>query len=146
MENRKRSARKCQIAVQVGSSLLRLVSPEHGAPLLDYMGDARSHMPEGLRHTLPGIRFYDNLRLGHKSFMILINNKEVWRGDAEAEGYLVFGPREKISQLKRKSQIDPFSRGMPEAWITGEELDKAKEIGLVIHSPSTAVGSIILDV
>ena len=122
------------IIVEVGKSLLPLVDPAKGAPLLERVQALRQQVALELGMVLPGVRFRDNLALPLEGYTIKIREQLTASGEVRIGRYLALGPPDVVSRMRGECVCDPVY-GMKALWIGSAERGDAEKNGMVLFEP-----------
>ncbi|MGV8125201.1 MAG: FHIPEP family type III secretion protein [Candidatus Xenobiia bacterium LiM19] len=133
------------IIVEVGRSLLPLVDPGKGAPLLERIRALRSQMVIELGIVLPGVRFRDNLALPLEGYSIKIREHLIASGEVRVGRYLALAPPDVLSRMKGECVTDPVY-GMKALWIGSAERAEAEKNGMVLFEPISVISMHITEI
>ncbi len=126
--------RRDHIRLELGRSLLPLVDPGSGAPVLELTKSLRKDMARETGVILPGFRVIDNMTIPFNNYVVFIKETPVASGEIFLERFLVMGPGEALSNLKGWSARDP-AFGNPAKWIEKPELETAEKAGCMVMGP-----------
>jgi len=129
-----------EICLEVGRSLLSLVDPNQGAPLLERITTLRRHVARQAGYVLPGVRFRDNLALQLDEYTLRIHGREVARGRVRPRQLLAMGPEERLLQLDGERVIEP-AYGLEGVWITPEQREVAQQLNLMLSDPVSMIAT-----
>lgn len=126
------------IIVELGRSLLPLVDPGKGAPLMERIKAIRSQMIIELGVVLPGVRLRDNLALPPEGYSIKIREHLIASGEVRTGRYLALAPPDVLSRIKGECVSDPVY-GMKALWIGSAERTEAEKNGIVLFEPISVI-------
>jgi len=133
------------ILVEVGRSLLAMVDPGKGAPLLERIQSLRQQVALELGIVLPGVRFRDNLSLPPEGYSIKIREQTVASDEVRVGRYLALAPPEVLSRMKGECISDPVY-GMKALWIGSAERAEAERNGMVLFDPVSVIAMHITEI
>lgn len=123
-----------RIGLEVGRSLLPLLDPQNGAPLLDHIESLRAELAQLLGLFLPQIRVNDNLTLEENRFLVRIKGAPVYAGELFLDRLFAVGSPQQLDNLEGWVTHDPIL-GTRAKWIDGEAKEKAEGLGCTILGP-----------
>src|SRR5579871_50222 len=125
--------------VEVGARLIPLVDPKRGAGLLDRIGGLRRDLARRNGVWVPPIRVRDNIQLNQDTYRILINGREVARGQLRPDSWLAINPGNARLPIEGEETKDP-AFGLPAKWITANDRQRAELGGYtVVDAPSVLI-------
>ena len=128
------------LSLEIGYTLVPLVSDKKGADLLKRIGAIRKEIALDLGLVAPNIRIMDNMSLNPDEYCFKIQGVEVARGNILVGSYLGINPgnvQEEISGIRTK---DP-TFGLPAIWIAEENRAKAEMLGYTVVDPSSIIAT-----
>lgn len=123
-----------RIGLEIGRSLLPLLDPQNGAPLLDHIEGLRAELAQLLGLFLPQIKVVDNLTLEENRYMVRIKGAPVYAGELFLDRLFAIGSPQQLDNLEGWTTHDPIL-GTRAKWIDGEAKDKAEGLGCTILGP-----------
>jgi flagellar biosynthesis protein FlhA len=117
--------------VEVGARLIPLVDPKRGAGLLDRIGGLRRDLARRNGVWVPPIRVRDNIQLSQDTYRILINGREVARGQLRPDSWLAINPGSAHLPIEGEDAKDP-AFGLPAKWITANDRQRAELGGYTV--------------
>jgi flagellar biosynthesis protein FlhA len=125
--------------VEVGARLIPLVDPKRGAGLLDRIGGLRRDLARRNGVWVPPIRVRDNIQLSQDTYRILINGREVARGQLRPDSWLAIDPGTARLPIDGEDAKDP-AFGLPAKWIAANDRQRAELGGYtVVDAPSVLI-------
>ena len=125
--------------VEIGARLIPLVDPKRGAGLLDRIGGLRRDLARRNGLWVPPIRVRDNIQLGQDTYRILINGREVARGQLRPNAWLAIDPGGTRLPIEGEETRDP-AFGLPAKWISENDRQRAELGGYtVVDAPSVLI-------
>jgi flagellar biosynthesis protein FlhA len=121
------------LILELGKSLLPLVDPQNGAPLLAKVEQIREEVAREVGVVIPPVRVTDNLQLDHQ-YLLRIKDAPVAIGEIFLDRLLVLGSLELLGQLEGWTTQDPVHR-LPAKWVSQEVKDKAEGLGCPVLGP-----------
>ena len=128
------------LSLEIGYTLVPLVSDKKGADLLKRIGAIRKEIALDLGLVAPNIRIMDNMSLNPDEYCFKIQGVEVARGNILVGSYLGINPgnvQEEIPGIRTK---DP-TFGLPAIWIAEENRAKAEMLGYTVVDPSSIIAT-----
>ncbi|MGP1415404.1 MAG: flagellar biosynthesis protein FlhA [Treponema sp.] len=128
------------LSLEIGYTLVPLVTEKKGADLLKRIGAIRKEIALDLGLVAPNIRIMDNMSLNPDEYCFKIQGVEVARGNILVGSYLGINPgnvQEEIPGIRTK---DP-TFGLPAIWIAEENRAKAEMLGYTVVDPSSIIAT-----
>lgn len=129
-----------EICLEVGRSLIGLVDPRQGAPLLERVTFLRRHVAGQFGYVVPAVLFRDNLALRMDEYALRIHGREVARGRVKPQGLLAFGPEDRLLQLEGERAFEP-TYGQEGVWISSQQLEEARKLNLLVLDPVSLIAT-----
>lgn len=123
-----------RIQLEIGRSLLPLLDPQNGAPLLDHIENLRADLAQLLGLPLPQIRVVDNLTLDENRFLVKIKGAPVFSSELFLERLFAVGSPPQLDSLEGWTTHDPVL-GTRAKWIESEHKEKAEAAGCTLLGP-----------
>jgi flagellar biosynthesis protein FlhA len=123
-----------RIGLEIGRSLLPLLDPQNGAPLLDHIESLRAELAQLLGLLLPQIKVNDNLTLEENRYLVRIKGAPVYAGELFLDRLFAVGSPAQLDSLEGWTTHDPIL-GTRAKWIEGEAKEKAESLGCTILGP-----------
>jgi len=128
------------LSLEIGVSLLPLVTENKSSDLLKRIGAIRKEIALDLGLVVPDIRILDNLNLNGEEYCFKIQGVEVAKGRILVGSYLGINPgnvQEEIPGIRTK---DP-TFGLPAIWISEENRARAEMLGYTVVDPSSIIAT-----
>ena len=128
------------LSLEIGYTLVPLVSDQKGADLLKRIGSIRKEIGIESGLVAPSIRILDNMALNPDEYCFKIQGVEVARGNILVGSYLGINPgnvQEEIPGIRTK---DP-TFGLPAIWIAEENRAKAEMLGYTVVDPASIIAT-----
>ena len=127
------------VRLELGYGLLPLVSAESGGQrLTDQIKALRRQLAAESGFIMPQVRIQDNLQLAANTYVVLIKEIEVGRGDVRPNRLLVMDPNGQSIDLPGTETIEP-TFGLPAMWVDPENREEATFKGYTVVDPATVV-------
>jgi flagellar biosynthesis protein FlhA len=123
-----------RIGLEIGRSLLPLLDPQNGAPLLDHIETLRAELAQLLGLFLPQIRVNDNLTLEENRYLVRIKGAPVYAGELFLDRLFAIGTPAQLDSLEGWTTHDPIL-GSRAKWIDNDAKEKAEGLGCTILGP-----------
>ncbi|MDQ7826251.1 MAG: FHIPEP family type III secretion protein [Candidatus Eremiobacteraeota bacterium] len=120
------------ITIELGTSLLPLVDPYAGTPLLERLNVLRDEIAQALGFVIPSINVKDNLSLEPNAYLIRLRESPVTSGELYLERFLAMGSLDQLGAIKGWSMLEPTYK-MNAKWIEPGEREKAEEAGCIVQ-------------
>lgn len=121
------------LVLELGKSLLPLVDPQNGSPLLSKVEQIREEVAREVGVVIPPLRVVDNLQLDHQ-YLLRIKDAPVAVGEIFLDRFMVLGSLELLGQLEGWTTQDPVHR-WPAKWVVAEAKEKAESLGCPVLGP-----------
>lgn len=123
-----------RIQLEIGRSLLPLLDPQNGAPLLDHIETLRSELVSLLGVYLPQIRVVDNLGLDENRYLVKIKSAPVFSAELFLDRLFAVGAPQQLDSLAGWVTQDPVL-GTRAKWIEPDDKEKAENAGCSVLGP-----------
>lgn len=123
-----------RIQLEIGRSLLPLLDPQNGAPLLDHIESLRSELVSILGVYLPQIRVVDNLGLDENRYLVKIKSAPMFSAELFLERLFAVGAPQQLDSLTGWVTQDPVL-GTRAKWIEPDDKEKAEAAGCTVLGP-----------
>lgn len=123
-----------RIQIEIGRSLLPLLDPQNGAPLLDHIENLRSDLAQVLGLPLPQIRVIDNLSLDENRYLLKLKGAPIFSSELFLDRLFAVGAPSQLDALEGWTTHDPILANRAK-WIEGEQKEKAESAGCTILGP-----------
>ncbi len=127
-----------RVSVEVGARLIRLVESKGKKGLAERIPKLRRELTKQHGLWIPAIRIRDNLQLTPEGYCILINGREVARGELRPDQFLVINPGEFAQTLGGEMTTEP-TFGLPAMWLQASKRQRAELSGLTVVDPISVV-------
>lgn len=121
------------LMLELGKSLLPLVDPQNGSPLVAKVEQIREEVAREVGVVIPPLRISDNLQMDNQ-YLLRIKDAPVAMGEIFLDRLMVLGNFEVLGQLEGWSTQDPVHR-LPAKWVMGELKEKAENLGCPVLGP-----------
>ena len=128
------------LSLEIGYTLVPLVSDQKGADLLNRIGAIRKEIGLDLGLVAPSIRIMDNMSLSPDEYCFKIQGVEVARGNIMVGSYLGINPGNVQEEIAGIRTTDP-TFGLPAIWISEENRAKAEMLGYTVVDPSSIIAT-----
>ncbi|MHB2018601.1 MAG: FHIPEP family type III secretion protein [Candidatus Xenobia bacterium] len=119
------------VQLELGRSLLPLLDPQLGSPLLEKLRDLRQELAQEVGFVLPGVKVCDNLRLPDNAYQLSIRQTPEGGGEIFLDRLLAVGNLDQLGSLQGWSTHEPAFR-MTAKWIEPGEREKAQQAGCLV--------------
>jgi flagellar biosynthesis protein FlhA len=133
------------LAIEVGLGLVRFVEGGANSVLLKRIGVIRRQFAAELGYLLPPVRVTDNLQLKAREYVILVKGTVVARYELQAGSELAIPPAQNAAPVPGTPTHEP-AFNLPAAWVTPDQIDKAKALGCTIVDPVSVLGTHLTEV
>lgn len=131
--------------LEIGYSLIPLVSQEQGGSLLERIQMIRRQMMLELGLIVPQIRIRDNMQLKPDVYVVKIKGQEVAQGQLLANHYLAMNPGTAIRDIQGIDTVEP-AFGLPAVWITELQREEAEMAGYTVADISSVVATHLTEI
>ena len=128
------------LSLEIGYTLVPLVSDQKGADLLNRISAIRKEIGLDLGLVAPSIRIMDNMSLAPDEYCFKIQGVEVARGNIMVGSYLGINPGNVQEEVPGIRTTDP-TFGLPAIWIAEENRAKAEMLGYTVVDPSSIIAT-----
>ncbi|MEZ6016026.1 MAG: flagellar biosynthesis protein FlhA [Planctomycetota bacterium] len=127
-----------RVSLEIGYQLIPLVQDQKGGGILDHVAQLRRRfaLREGV--VLPPVRIKDNIKLGPKTYRVLIGGHEVATGEIEPAYFMAMNPGTASGDVRGKKTKDP-AFGLPAKWIEASLRDEAEILGFTVVDPTSVL-------
>ena len=133
------------LSLELGYALIPLVDKDKGAELLERITRIRREAALDLGLVAPRIRIIDNMRLEPSEYCFKIKGVEVARGKIRMGWYLGINPGGVSEEIPGERTVDP-TFGLPAAWISEENRDRAERAGYTVVDPPAIIATHLTEV
>ncbi|HEX3681813.1 MAG TPA: flagellar biosynthesis protein FlhA [Bryobacteraceae bacterium] len=133
------------LAIEVGLGLVRFVEGGANSVLLKRIGVIRRQFAGELGYLLPPVRVTDNLQLKAREYVILVKGTIVARYELQAGSELAIPPTQNAAPVPGTPTHEP-AFNLPAAWVTPDQIDRAKALGCTIVDPVSVLGTHLTEV
>ena len=133
------------LEIELGIRLIRLADPQRGGDLLRRVTAVRQRAAGEVGIVLPKVRIRDNLKLGERSYRLLLAHNQVAEGVVHPDKLLAIDAGGVTGKLSGDEVRDPAT-GEPAVWITPIQRERAEALGYVVCEPAAVVASHLNDV
>lgn len=133
------------LAIEVGLGLVRFVDGGANSVLLKRIAVIRRQFAAELGYLLPPVRVTDNLQLKAREYVILVKGTTVGRYELQAGSELAIPPAQNAMPVPGTPTHEP-AFNLPAAWVTPDQIDKAKALGCTIVDPVSVLGTHLTEV
>lgn len=128
-----------RLSLEIGPALIALLSPRRGPGLVERIGSLRRDLARQSGLWVPIIRLRDNLQLPPQAYRILLNGREVARGEVRPDLWLAIDPggAPRPPLLGEETREPIF--GLPARWIPDAERPRAEAAGYTVVDPASVV-------
>jgi flagellar biosynthesis protein FlhA len=128
-----------RLALEIGPGLIPLVAPRRGPGLVERIGTLRRELARQSGLWVPVVRLRDNLQLSPQTYRILLNGREVARGEVRPDLWLAIDP----GGVGRPPLLGEETRepvfGLPARWIADAERARAEAAGYTVVDAASVV-------
>lgn len=133
------------LRVEVGYGLLPLLNSDRGSKLTDQIKSLRKQLAQEIGFVLPSVRIQDNLQIPSMTYIILVKEIEVGRGELKPDHLLVMNPNGEQIDVEGEQTIEP-TFGLPAKWIREYQRANAERQGYTIVEASTVLTTHLTEV
>ena len=128
------------VQLEVGFSLVPMVSRERGGELLDRIVGLRKRFAKELGILIPPVHLRDSLDIGGGDYQVLIHGVVVAKGTIMADRVLAMDPGSSVEEIDGIPTRDP-AFGIPALWIQPDDVDEAEIAGYTVVEPPAVVAT-----
>lgn len=133
------------LAIEVGLGLVRFVEGGANSVLLKRIAVIRRQFASDLGYLLPPVRVTDNLQLKAREYLILVKGVAVARYELQAGSELAIPPAQSSVPVPGTPTHEP-AFNLPAAWVTPDQIDRARALGCTIVDPVSVLGTHLTEV
>ncbi len=133
------------IAIEFGTDLMAMLSPENGEALLERINDVRRMIASETGIVLPGVRIRDDTSLEPLSYVIRVRDEAAAKGTLRMDEYLALGRPETLEQIPGALVRDPVFN-LSGKWIPVADREPAVARGAIIFDSISIIGSHVAEV
>lgn len=133
------------LAIEVGLGLVRFVEGGANSVLLKRIAVIRRQFAAELGYLLPPVRVTDNLQLKAREYVILVKGTAVARYELQAGSELAIPPAQISAPVPGTPTHEP-AFNLPAAWVTPDQIDRARALGCTIVDPVSVLGTHLTEV
>lgn len=127
-----------QACVEIGVRLVPLVDPNSEQGLIGRVKELRSDLARKHGIWVPAVRVRDSLRLKPNSYRIILNGREVVKGELHTDALLAIDPGTSTGAIEGEATKDP-AFGLPARWIGKNLKSRASRLGYTVVDPTTVL-------
>lgn len=128
------------LSLEIGYTLVPLVTEKKGADLLKRISAIRKEIALDLGLVAPNIRIMDNMSLESDEYCFKIQGVEVARDSIQMGHFLAINAGGSSEEIPGTQTKDP-AFGLPAIWISEETRGKAEMAGYTVIDPSSIVAT-----
>ena len=133
------------LSLELGYTLLPLVTKENGAELLKRITRIRTEAKLDMGFVIPKIRIQDNMTLEPDEYSFKIKGIEAGRAKVRLGYYMCMDTGAVVSPLQGEKTKDP-AFGMDAIWLPEDRRSEAEEAGYVVVDPPTIIATHITEI
>lgn len=126
------------IKIELGLSLLGLISDSDGNKLSDRIRSLRRSLATDFGFLMPSVRIIDNMRLNNNGYVIRVKEMEIGSGEVRIGSLMAIDPSGRQVDLPGEHLREP-AFGLPCTWIDASMREEAMFRGYTIVDPSTVI-------
>ena len=127
-----------QLRLELGYSLLSLVSNQEGHRLTEQIKALRRQIATEIGFVMPSVRIQDNMQLPANTYVIRIKDIEGGRGEVKPGMLLAMDPRGEPMEMPGEETTEP-TFGLPALWIDESAREEAAFRGYTVVDPPTVI-------
>jgi len=128
------------LQLELGFSLVPLVSRERGGELLDRIVGLRKRFAKELGIVIPPVNLRDSLDIGGGEYRVLVHGVTVASGTLMTDRVLAMDPGNAAEPIDGTPTRDP-AFGIPAVWISPDDVDRAELAGYTCVEPAAVVAT-----
>ncbi len=128
------------LGFEVGHRLIPMVDQQQQGKLLARIKSVRKKFAQVVGFLPPVVHIRDNLELGANSYVILLKEAEIGRGEVYPDKYMAIDPGQLTGKVEGINAVDP-AFGLPAVWIDEGQREHAQIYGYTVVDASTVVAT-----
>jgi flagellar biosynthesis protein FlhA len=133
------------LAIEIGYGLVGLVDAANGGDFLSRIRMIRKQLAQELGIIVPPVNITDNLKMGARSYSILLKGVPVAVGDLMLDKFMAINPGNGNGKLEGIATQEP-TFGLPATWIAREDREKAQLMNYTVVDPSSVLATHLTEV
>jgi flagellar biosynthesis protein FlhA len=133
------------LAIEIGYGLVGLVDAANGGDFLSRIPMIRKQLARELGIIVPPVNITDNLKMGARSYSILLKGVPVAVGDLMLDKFMAINPGNGNGKLEGIATQEP-TFGLPATWIPKEDREKAQMMNYTVVDPSSVLATHLTEV
>ena len=133
------------LAIEIGYGLVGLVDVANGGDFLSRIRMIRKQLAQELGIIVPPVNITDNLKMGARSYSILLKGVPVAVGDLMLDKFMAINPGNGNGKLEGIATQEP-TFGLPAIWIPKEDREKAQMMNYTVVDPSSVLATHLTEV
>ena len=134
-----------QLRLELGYSLLSLVSNQEGHRLTEQIKALRRQIASEIGFVMPSVRIQDNMQLPSNTYVIRVKDIEAGRGEVKPGMLLAMDPRGESMDMPGEETTEP-TFGLPALWIDETAREEAGFRGYTVVDPPTVMTTHLTEV
>ena len=134
-----------QLRLELGYSLLSLVSNQEGHRLTEQIKALRRQIAMEIGFVMPSVRIQDNMQLPANTYVIRVKDIEGGRGEVKPGMLLAMDPRGEPMDMPGEPTTEP-TFGLPALWIEESAREEAAFRGYTVVDPPTVMTTHLTEV
>lgn len=127
-----------QACLEIGVSLVTMVDPNNERGIIQRVSELRSDLARKHGIWVPAVRVRDNIRMEPSSYRIIVNGREVAKGQLEIGQMLAIDPGTSTGAVEGQDTKDP-AFGLPAKWIDMGLSSRASRLGYTVVDGTTVL-------
>jgi flagellar biosynthesis protein FlhA len=127
-----------QLRLELGYSLLPLVTNQEGYRLTEQIKALRRQIAAEIGFVMPSVRIQDNMQLPANTYVIRVKDVEAGRGEVKPGMLLAMDPRGEPMEMAGEATTEP-TFGLPALWIEESAREEAAFHGYTVVDPPTVM-------
>ncbi|MFT7623409.1 MAG: flagellar biosynthesis protein FlhA [Myxococcota bacterium] len=128
------------LVLEVGFSLVPLVTRDRGGELLDRIVGLRKRFAKELGILIPPVHLRDSLDIGGGDYRLLLHSVEVASGTVMTDRMMAMNPGNISDEIDGIAAVDP-AFGIPAMWITRADVEEAEIYGYTVVEPAAVIAT-----